>query len=280
MNIIDFADSYKYECCCICGTIKNCDKYLDDVFKNIKNITELFYDYIIIIYYDKSCDNTLNKLYYYQTKFKIHLHINKTYKSLYRTHRLANGRNYCISVINKNYHNYKYFIMMDFDDVCSSNIDISVLKRSLDRDDWDALSFNRQSYYDIWALSIRPFIFSYIHFENADNVLNQTHNYISNKLNNLDKNRLLKCYSAFNGFSIYKTNIFKDCVYDGRIRLDLIPTNLLFENMKKNNSKIVFNNYDWLNIYNEDCEHRSFHFDAIKRKNARIFISPEMLFLK
>ena len=28
----------------------------------------------------------------------------------------------------------------------------------------------------------------------------------------------------------------------------------------------------------EDCEHRRFHFEAIKRTNARIRISPEILF--
>ena len=48
--------------CCICGPVKNCGKYLDKVLNNIEKIGALFDEYDIIIYYDKSCDNTLDKL--------------------------------------------------------------------------------------------------------------------------------------------------------------------------------------------------------------------------
>jgi hypothetical protein len=168
--------------------------------------------------------------------------------------------------------------MMDFDDVCSNKIHISVLKKYIDNDSvWDALSFNKDNYYDLWALSIRPYIFSFIHFNNPYEVLNNMSGYITNKLKSLNKNELLPCFSAFNGLAIYKTQIFKDCVYDGNIRLDLIPLNYLKETMIQNKSKIVCGDYDWLNSKKEDCEHRSFHFEAIKKHNARIFISPEIL---
>ena len=102
--------------------------------------------------------------------------------------------------------------------------------------------------------------------------------HINNLLNYLEKDELLPCFSAFNGFAIYKTDIFKDCIYDGKIRLDLIPKEYLMETMKKNSSDITFNEESWLSSKNEDCEHRSFHFDAINKKNARIFISPDKLF--
>jgi hypothetical protein len=169
--------------------------------------------------------------------------------------------------------------MMDFDDVSINKINIDVLKKNIDNDKrWDALSFNKINYYDLWALSIRPYIFSYIHFKNPYMVLNNMGIYIHKLLNSLDKNELLPCFSAFNGFSIYKTDIFKDCIYDGKIRLGLIPKHYLLETIKENNSPICFNKECWLSIENEDCEHRSFHFDAINKKKARIFISPEILF--
>jgi hypothetical protein len=169
--------------------------------------------------------------------------------------------------------------MMDFDDVCSSKINLDILKKNIINDKrWDALSFNKKNYYDIWALSIRPYIFSFVHFKNPYTILNNMGVHINKLLKSLDKNDLLPCFSAFNGFSIYKREIFKDCVYDGRIRLDLIPNKYLIETIKKNNSKITFNKECWLSPENEDCEHRSFHFDAINKKNARIFISPEILF--
>ena len=45
------------------------------------------------------------------------------------------------------------------------------------------------------------------------------------------------------------------------------------------NSKIVFNQKtDLVNTYYEDCEHRSFHIQAIKNSGARIMLSPEILF--
>jgi hypothetical protein len=265
--------------CCICGTVKNCGKYIDDVFKNIKEIIGLFNDYHIIIYYDNSQDDTYEKLNKYKSIYKMKIHHNKTYFSNYRTHRLAFGRNYCLNVIKKYFSNFKYFIMMDFDDVCSNKININILKKHIRNDKrWDALSFNRKNYYDIWALSIRPYIFSYVHFKDYHTVLNNMGNYINKLLDCLDKNNLLSCFSAFNGFCIYKTNIFIDCVYDGRLRLDLISSEYLKETIKKNNSEITFNKECWLSPEHEDCEHRSFHFDAINKKNARIFISPEILF--
>jgi glycosyltransferase involved in cell wall biosynthesis len=54
--------------CCICGPVKNCGPYLQKVLENMAKIGSLFEDYQIIIYYDKSCDNTLDILKGYQQK--------------------------------------------------------------------------------------------------------------------------------------------------------------------------------------------------------------------
>jgi hypothetical protein len=211
--------------------------------------------------------------------YKIRLHHNKRYKSDFRTHRIAHGRNYCLNKIRKHFLHFKYFIMMDFDDVCSDKINLDVFKKSIDNNEkWDGLSFNRKNYYDLWALSVRPYIFSFVHFKNPDEVLKNMKRHINRILDSLEKDQLLPCYSAFNGFAIYKTEVFKDCKYDGRIRLDLIPKKFLIETIKKNNSNIMFNDESWLSSRNEDCEHRSFHFEAIIKKKARIFICPEKLF--
>ena len=266
-------------CVCICGTIKNCEKYMEKVFENINQIIPLFEDYKIILYYDHSQDNTLELISEYSKKYNIILYHNKKYESKYRTHRLAHGRNICLHTIKQQFSHYEYFIMMDFDDVCSEPIKINTLIDGLNnRDKWDALSFNKPDYYDIWALSIRPYIFSYAHFNNPYEVCSNMTNYITNKLKKLKKDELLRCHSAFNGFCIYKTTIFKDSHYDGKICLNLILQELLDENKKQNNSNIIFNELDWLDSKNEDCEHRSFHLYSILTKKARICISPEILF--
>ena len=153
--------------CCICGPVKNCGPYLTKVFENIEKIGSLFDDYKIVIYYDASNDNTLELLKEYQRKnTRLIFYVNQKPLSKFRTHRIAIARNHCLNYVRMNKETYPYFIMMDFDDVNCKNIDIEPLRRSLQREDWDGLSFNTSPhYYDIWALSIWPFCFSYNHFK-------------------------------------------------------------------------------------------------------------------
>ena len=49
----------------ICGTVRNVGKHFDKVYNNMMKIASLFNDYEILLYYDKSDDDTLNKLMYY-----------------------------------------------------------------------------------------------------------------------------------------------------------------------------------------------------------------------
>ena len=103
--------------------------------------------------------------------------------------------------------------------------------------------------------------------------------HITKLLNKVDPGGLLNCASAFNGFAIYRMNKFIDCNYDGKPRLDLIPPEFLKINMKVNNSPIVFSKLIGTEQTKyDDCEHRAFHMEAIKKNNARIRISPEILF--
>ena len=61
-TIVNANPENKLKKCCICGPVKNCGAYLDRIFSNIEKIGELFDDYVIIMYYDKSNDNTLQKI--------------------------------------------------------------------------------------------------------------------------------------------------------------------------------------------------------------------------
>jgi glycosyltransferase involved in cell wall biosynthesis len=271
--------------CCFCGTVRNCAPYLEKNFQNIEILSELFEDYEIIIVYDKSDDNSLEILKKYQEKNnKLKLYVIPNFISPFRTHRLAHARNICFNYVQEN--NFPLFIMMDLDEVNAKEINPQILKKYLTGRNynlWDSLSFNTSpNYYDIWALSIFPFCFSYIHFTN-----NSQHNYhtVQNYIEKLlkykkTKNELLQCISAFNGFAIYKTLAFQNCKYNGKLNLNLlkIPPKYIINHKKASGGKFIINDYGNVNGKYEDCEHRLFHISAIKQNNAKIMISPDILY--
>ena len=49
--------------------------------------------------------------------------------------------------------------------------------------------------------------------------------------------------------------------------------------MKVTNSPIIFKDYGNVNGHYEDCEHRAFHLQGINKNNARIRISPDVVFI-
>ena len=267
---------------CICGTVKNVGQYLERVLENMEKIASLFEDYVIILYYDKSEDNTLEILKNYREKNpKLLFYVNKSRLSSFRTHNIAKGRNFCLKKIRETYSDYDYMIMMDCDDVCANTVKLNILKYYLDRsENWDALSFNRKDYYDVWALSIYPYMVSDRHFHKIQDAQDTMKKYIIEILDKVPKNKIVTCCSAFNGFSIYKIPIFLNCIYDGRLRLDLIPKKVIQKNEFFLNDKInkIFTKTGQENTVYEDCEHRSFHLQAVNQYNAKIRISPYSLF--
>jgi len=266
--------------CCICGPVKNCGPFLDKVFENVEKIGSLFDNYKIVVYYDHSSDNTLQKIIEYGKKnSKFKYYVNEKPVFPYRTHNIAKARNHCLQYVKKNKNHFPFFIMMDFDDVNCKDCNPEIVKKYLKRNDWDGLSFNTSpKYYDIWGLSIHPFCFSYNHFHKN----NKTHfiiqDYIMSLLNKLKPNELLPCISSFNGFSVYRTEKFLDTYYDGRVRIDLIPPQNMKAHMTVTGSKLTFQKFPTLDAKYEDCEHRAFHILATKNSGARIMISPEIVF--
>lgn len=264
--------------CFICGCVKNCALYLDKIFENIKLIGSIFDNYYIIIAYDKSTDNSLEILKKNMINIQNMTILENTNElSNIRTENISNARNSILNAIktHENYIDYKYFIMLDCDDVCAKDIDITILEKYIDNDDWDGLSFNDPEYYDIWALSIDPYIYSCWHWNETirGRVALIMKNYLLDKLNTINNDELLECISAFNGFAIYKIDKFINCRYEWNIykNIDIFDINIIRQNINEISSLINSTNI-------EDCEHRHFHLQAIKLNNAKIRISPLVLF--
>lgn len=274
----------------ICGCARNCAKDLTRVFLNIDKLTKLFKDFVIIVAYDISKDNTLEILLHYQTMYgkKFTLINNSSPLSTTRTVNISNARNSILKEIQQlNNPNFTHMIMMDLDDVCAEPINIDPIKQIMERSDWDALSFSRPDYYDIWALSLDYYLYSCWHFyPNTQECVTIIKKYVTDKLNKLCDGELLECSSAFNGFAIYKLSAFINCSYDWKLNNNVKLINKLYPNILIANCNLLEKKMHLGEIYkdcsigyNSDCEHRKFHMSAILLNNARIRISPLYIFI-
>jgi len=251
------------------------------VFQNIERIQTLFEDKIqIVIAYDESPDNSLGFIMSKLNDFQIHIIKNNNRPDFtYRNGYICFARNLILKYIRENIPDTKYLMMMDSNEyACVGDIQLETLQETLDREkEWDAVSFDRSAgYYDYWALSFDPFIYSFFHTNNMESVLEKMKMEFKLQLDDAkEKNAFLNVYSAFNGFAIYKWSIFKECEYSININLSLFPDNTLEKQVVETGIKLlpVFNN-----AY--DCEHRHFHLQAIHTKNARICIYPKSIFAK
>lgn len=206
----------------ICMVCKNVGKYLHCVFENIKKLMK--YNIILIIEYDNCTDNTYEIIKKYITELKIeHKIINlKGNNSIYRTERISNARNACLEYLDT-LEDIDYHIVLDPDDINSKPWNINLIDSVLNSEKkWDAISFNGDNskdtdgnYFDKWALLIDDFkwhCWGYGDFSPL--IVKEMEKYIFEKF---EKNEIVECHSAFNGFAIYNTEVFKGLRYCGRI---------------------------------------------------------------
>lgn len=322
----------------ICGCVCNCAPYLPDVLSNIRKIVTLFQKVHIIFAcastrqqdnseqilqeFAKSLATTTTSTIANVTILKDD---HDTTTDTTRLHRLKRARNAILEYIRApNMPVYEYMIMMDMDDVCARPIQLSVLQQYLSSssssssNNWDALSFAHSGtyYYDLFALSIAPFILPCCGWQGKTTTMKtiDTSNFfllllnafihqrikttktITTGTNSDSEEPLIPCLSAFHGFAIYRMNAFTDCWYDidldtniAMFPKDVIENNkqVLIEQWNMRLSGVVDTQSQLLSIerkedeqqYRYDCEHKHFHFSAILKHNAAIRISPKALFM-
>lgn len=264
--------------CCICAAVKDVGCHLPAIFANMEKIGNIFQDYRVVFFYDTSdlsYDNTLDVIKEYQTRnAKVSLIINPTpLSNASKTRKLAHARNACLQYIREKCPTFQYFVVINCHEIGTQPIKIDRFKKYLQRTDWDALSFRRSHYYDLWALSMRDLIYSCWHFQKP-HTIPVYQKAIDSALRDCPSGGLIQVYSAFGGFAIYRTHKFIDCMYDGSSRLDLMPPFLLKKNIELCGAIAP---YQW-DGPDQDCEHRSFHIEAKLKNNAKIAIAPESLF--
>tara|TARA_Y100000996_G_scaffold325450_1_gene261538 strand:- start:4 stop:522 length:519 start_codon:yes stop_codon:yes gene_type:complete len=171
--------------------------------------------------------------------------------------------------------------MIDCDDVCAGKWNIDVIRDSFSNsDDWDCLSFNRDDYYDIWALIFDEYIQHCWGFNDSRTIVNIMKYDITRKLDQCTTNTI-EVMSAFNGFAIYKTQRFHGYRYNGSGE---VFDKLFTDSQKKRLETYIYTNFDVHTrcISNgqcgmgEVCEHLFYHISAY-REGRKIKISKSIL---
>jgi len=247
---------------------------------------QIFNKLNVLAFYDNSHDNSLEILNDFKancalgTDIDILINSESRSKSALKTENIAFARNALLKHIKEYFHDYEYFMMLDTNEyACIGDINLNTLENAMtNNSEWDAISFDRAAgYYDLWALSFDPYIYSFFHFnQDWQLVLEKMRTSFTNLLADYRKNKpaaLIPVYSAYNGFALYKTNKFLNCAYNTNIQLDLFPAELLQKQMELINSPRS-------NRTNDDCEHRAFHLEAIRKNGAKIMVSTQFLFAK
>jgi len=246
------------------GCTKNVGRYLPQMFKNIDLLRQWFTDVKVIFAYDLSLDDTYRKLSMYRYENQddvVILSCNNVHST--RTIRIASARNSIMKYMVEHYPSHDLFCFMDCDDIINADFKKETMEHMVSTWlKWDSLSFNREDYYDIWALRYEPYLMSCWAFGNYSRPLVIPHiqRDITSKLNQMDRDDLFPVESAFNGFAFFKMDVFKDAVFDG----------------------LYHHNIGFVNPFGvgfapspDDCEWVNF-FQSAKKKhpNLRVMISP------
>ena len=254
----------------LCFCVRNCGKYLSDIFKNIELLKTLNINIFCIFIYDNCSDNSEELLINYKNKNNNSVIIKEIINnSPLRTVRIAKARNHCLKIIYNELKNISFHIMIDSDDIGAPKWNIDIINKYLnnfDNDNWDCISFNKNEYYDIWALLYDDFKHHCWGFgKYSKSVVNAIKADITKKLQDCKSNSL-EVMSAFNGFAIYKTERFKGFYYDG---LYTNFKNLVTDSERNKTVEVLKNKFNLdvkcNEIFPEHCEHLFYHLSAFKK---------------
>jgi hypothetical protein len=203
-----------------------------------------------------------------------------------RTQNISNARNLLLSTIRQDadHREFAYFMMIDCDEVCGRNMNLQHLDKFVNpvnnttitsAQSWDSISFNRGDYYDIWAFSNDPCVASCWNWENRHTSHMWTlslKKWIIDELAKLGPDDLMPCYSAFNGFALYRMSTYIDCHYEWNMQkvMEFIPQEWI------NKQFSIIKKPFFMSV--GDCEHRFFHIQAVLEKGAKNWITPLCLF--
>ena len=265
-----------FDNCAICVCVYNSERYLSKTLKVIDTTAKLFKRCHIFFAFDDGQDNSGEILEEYvkgEPLAQIIPGSGRIHAS--RVANIAEARNNCLTAIRQLSDVPPIFIMLDANYSVQTDYRPNILVKHLENaDEWDALTFNRKPYYDLWALSFGYHKLSLWHIKDGmkecyEKAMVDT---FESEMKRVGKGNYLCVDSAFCGFGVYKTSVFIDGKYD----VTWNPELLLSSNQAKCYMKPGIIREDYACIH--DCEHRNFHGEAKQFRNARIMIANDQLF--
>ena len=141
----------------IAGTVSNSGACIRPVYKNIKKISNWFTRTRCIFIESDSIDNTIEILRQEKQASNIETevysfgHLRHTIS--HRTGRIAAARNLYLDIVEEQYSDYDYLLVLDFNESNIDEIDEESIISNFRYEEWDMMCANQEKfYYDLWAL--------------------------------------------------------------------------------------------------------------------------------
>lgn len=249
-----------------CGMVRDCGSSVKRIIPSVERLGNQFKDYHIVIFENNSKDNTKQILNNWQSRNKRVTAICNDFdenkyknipkdKSYYlpnsrrRIQKYVDYRNLYMEYLDNITYDADYVILIDFD-IARINIK-GVITSFGTKLEWDVITANgysysprfKRRYHDTYALCELG----------HENIPQSIPDIISYRqiFSSLRKNMpLIRVYSAYGGLAIYKREILKNMRY-----------------------KIIFNNYDGVEVY---CEHYSLYKQLAEKGYNKVYINPNM----
>jgi len=245
------------------GLAQNCEKYLDNFFKKIDEIS---YEKKIKVFIGENGSNdcTLDKIQKKISVNEIYNFIDTTFIEKYqdRIKRLAHARQSLIEKIIQLNIKSEYICVVDLDDVINDQFNLNLINSLC-----EILKKNQDKYFGI-SLNSKPYYYDILNFESEEfpniNIKQLQNNKIINSYRNrkkfiydvqkkISKKKIFEAISAFNGLCIYKFDEFITSKYL-EDKKDQTPEHLYFNrrlNKHLNKKILVTDNY-----FNMPKEHK------------------------
>jgi|688.fasta_scaffold00081_87 hypothetical protein len=200
----------------VCAAVRNIQDTIKPVFDNINRLSGIFEDVRCILVESDSYDNTLASIKHYKPYLNCTLDVysfgNMERVVPNRMQRICRARNYYLDIVQQEYSDYDYLLVIDFNETNIEPYDLDLIKSNFELSvDWDMVCANQELlYYDLYALrhqewmpfncwnaiGNRP---SFMSYETAHNI------YVKSRFLNIKKTHPpIKVMSAFGGSAFIK----------------------------------------------------------------------------